>query len=97
MKSLKVMLILLFTAVIVSGAEYPQEPSRQNKIGRGEKSESLKLCEVSQSGTIGTYLTQVTITCTSKAPTCEMASLGAGLCVRFQITDAYTKLSATVH
>lgn len=96
MKSLLIVLVFVMTSTVVFAKEQPQKQPHHLKNGKTKKSENFKLCEVSQSGTIGTYLAQVTITCTSKAPTCELASLGASICVRFQIIDAYTKLSATV-
>ncbi|WP_336517275.1 hypothetical protein [Pollutibacter soli] len=97
MKSMLMLLLFFITGSAVFATEQPVRANRHSNRWKEKKPENFKLCEVTQSGTIGTYLTQVTITCTSKAPTCEMASLGASLCVKFQITDAYTKINATVN
>lgn len=96
MKCLLVTLIFVVIGTVAFAKEHPQQVLKL-KSGKTKRPGKFRLCEVSQSGTIGSYLTQVTITCTSKAPTCELASLGASICVRFQITDAYTKLNATLN
>ncbi len=65
-------------------------------VDSAKKGNEKRVCEASQSGSIGTYLTKITITCTSTAPTCEQAEKSAKDCAEKLIMDAYTKVKVAM-
>ena len=100
MKKILMSMIFISVSVLSFANGYNESRTKYKSIVAGsdftEKETGKRVCEKSQSGTISTYLTSITITCTSIAPTCEQAEKSAKDCAERFILDAFTKVKVTM-